>query len=43
MVSSNLSPSNPKKYNSLPVMLGIIFGIGAYVISGKIIPGIFNS
>ena len=42
-LASNLNPSNAKKYNNLPPMLGIIIGIGAYAISGKIIIVIFNS
>ena len=39
--SSNFNPSKAEKYNSRATMIGIISGIGAYQISGQIIPGVF--
>ena len=39
--SSNFNPSKAEKYNGWAAMLGIISCIGAYVITGQIIPGFF--
>ena len=38
---SNFNPSKAEKYNGLAVIIGIISGIGAYTITGQIIPGFF--
>ncbi len=37
----NLNLSKAKKYNGWTAMIGIIPGMGAYVITGQIIPGFF--
>ena len=37
----NFNPSKAEKYNGSAVMIGIISGIGAYAITGQIIPGFF--
>ena len=39
--SSNFNPSKAEKYNGWAAMIGIISGIGAYAITGQIIPGVF--
>ena len=38
-LSSNFSPDKAEKYNGWAAMIGIISGIGAYAITGQIIPG----
>ena len=40
-LSSNFNPDKVEKYNGLAAMIGIIFGIGAYSITGQIIPRAF--
>ena len=37
----NFDPSKAEKYNGWAAMIGIISGIGAYAITGQIIPGVF--
>ena len=39
-LSSNLSADKAEKYNGWAAMIGIISGIGAYAITGQIIPGV---
>tara|TARA_B100000945_G_scaffold96556_1_gene75473 strand:- start:95 stop:241 length:147 start_codon:yes stop_codon:yes gene_type:complete len=39
--SSNFKLDKVEKYNGWAAMIGIISGIGAYAITGQIIPGIF--
>ena len=39
--SSDFNPVKAEKYNGWAAMIGIISGIGAYAISGQIIPGVF--
>ena len=33
--------SGAERFNGLMAMLGMVAGIGAYAITGKVIPGIF--
>ena len=40
-LSSNFNPDKAEKYNGWAAMIGIISGIGAYAITGQIIPGFF--
>ena len=40
-LSSNFNPFNTEKYNGWAAMIGIGSGIGAYAITGQIIPGLF--
>ena len=40
-VSSNFILDKAEKYNGWAAMIGIISGIGAYAITGQIIPGFF--
>ena len=35
------NPSKAEKYNGWAAMIGIISGIGAYAITGQIMPGFF--
>ena len=39
--SSNFNLVKAEKYNGWAAMIGIISGIGAYTITGQIIPGFF--
>ncbi len=39
--SSNYNPEKAEKYNGWAAMVGIISCIGAYAITGQIIPGVF--
>ena len=39
--SANFNASKAEKYNGWFAMIGIISGIGAYAITGQIIPGFF--
>ena len=39
--SANFNASKAEKYNSWCAMIGIISGIGAYAITGQVIPGFF--
>ena len=40
-LSSNFNADKAEKYNGWAAMIGIISGIGAYAITGQIIPGVF--
>ena len=40
-LSSNFNPDKDEKHSGWPTMTGIISGIGAYSVTGQIIPGIF--
>ena len=40
-LSSNFKPDQAEKYNGWAAMIGIVSGIGAYALTGQIIPGIF--
>ena len=40
-LSANFNESNAEKYKSWFAMIGIISGIGAYAITGQVIPGFF--
>tara|TARA_B100000945_G_scaffold65475_1_gene48948 strand:- start:264 stop:410 length:147 start_codon:yes stop_codon:yes gene_type:complete len=39
--TSNFNLSKAEKYNGWAAMIGIISGIGAYAITGQIMPGFF--
>ena len=39
--SSNFNADKAEKYNGWAAMIGVISGIGAYAITGQIIPGVF--
>ena len=39
--SSNFNADKVEKYNCLAAMIGFISGMGAYAITGQIIPGVF--
>ena len=39
--SSNFNVDKAEKYNAWAAMIVAIFGIGAYAITGQIIPGVF--
>jgi hypothetical protein len=39
--SSNFNADMAEKYNGWAAMIGVISGIGAYAITGQIIPGVF--
>tara|TARA_B100000579_G_C22470423_1_gene683160 strand:- start:40 stop:186 length:147 start_codon:yes stop_codon:yes gene_type:complete len=39
--SSNFNSSNAEKYSGWAAMIGIMSGIGAYAITGQLIPGFF--
>ena len=39
--SSNFNADKGEKYNGWAAMMGVITGIGAYAITGQIIPGVF--
>jgi hypothetical protein len=41
MVFSNFNADKAEKYNGWAAMIGVISGIGAYAITGQIIPGVF--
>tara|TARA_B100001250_G_C19519318_1_gene665261 strand:- start:78 stop:224 length:147 start_codon:yes stop_codon:yes gene_type:complete len=41
LVSKNFNPEKAEKYNGWAAMIGITSGIGAYAITGQIIPGVF--
>jgi len=41
LFSANFNASKAEKYNGWLAMIGVISGIGAYVITGQIIPGFF--
>ena len=41
LLSANFNVSKAEKYNGWLAMIGIISGIGAYVITGQIIPWLF--
>ena len=38
---SNFNADKAEKYNGWAAMIGVISGIGAYAITGQIIPGVF--
>lgn len=38
---SNFNADMAEKYNGCAAMIGVISGIGAYAITGQIIPGLF--
>ncbi len=40
-ISWNFRPDKAEKYNGWAAIIGIISGIGAYAITGQIIPGFF--
>ena len=39
--SLNFNADKAEKYNGWTAMIGVISGIGAYAITGQIIPGVF--
>ena len=39
--SSNFNADKAEKYNGWDAMIGVISSIGAYAITGQIIPGVF--
>ncbi len=39
--SSNFNADKAEKYNGWAAMIGVISSIGAYAITGQIIPGVF--
>ena len=40
-LSLNFNANKAEKYNGWAAMIGIISGVGAYAITGQIIPGFF--